>query len=82
MNFGKNAERMRKDFGKEIAFVFQLIVSNPYITIGEIAGKTGKTTRTIENYLKKLKDEKVITRKGPKLGGYWEILFEDEAIGS
>ena len=81
-DFGKISERMRKDFGKDIAFTFQLITTNPFITIGEIAGKTGKTTRTIENYLKKLKDEKLITRKGPKLGGYWEILFEDEAIGS
>jgi ATP-dependent DNA helicase RecG len=76
-DFGMISERMRKDLGKEIAFVFQLIVSNPYITIGEIAGKTGKTTRTIENYLKKLKDEKVIARKGPKLGGYWEMIFEN-----
>jgi len=30
--------------------------------------------RTMETYLSKLKQAKIITRKEPKVGGYWEIL--------
>ena len=70
----KKSTEFRKDFGKDIALTFLLIANNPFITIEEISKETGKTSRTIENYLKKLKDNGIIIRKGPKLGGFWEIV--------
>jgi len=42
----------------------------------QIAKEIGKTPRTVETYLAKLKDAAIIARKGPKLGGHWEIIEE------
>jgi ATP-dependent DNA helicase RecG len=72
--FGTISERIRNDFGSEIASVFELISINPAMTAVQIAEKIGKTSRTVEMYLAKLKDGGIIVRRGPKLGGYWEII--------
>ncbi len=32
-----------------------------------------KTSLIIEIYIKKLKEKNIILRKGPKLGGHWEV---------
>ncbi len=73
-DFGTISERIRNDFGNEIASVFELISSNPTITAVQIAEKIDKTSRTVEKYIAKLKNAGIILRKGPKLGGYWEII--------
>jgi ATP-dependent DNA helicase RecG len=71
--FGKNSERIQDEFGKDVLYTFQLIVENKYIKTAEIAAQVGKSTRTIEKYIDKLKNAGIILRKGPKLGGYWDI---------
>ncbi len=76
MNNGNISERFRKDFGKEIFQLLQLINKNPHISAKELAEHLEKSSRTIENYLSKLKKGGIITRKGPKLGGYWQINYE------
>lgn len=72
-NFGKISEQIRKDFGIEPARAFDIICRHPEYSAEQIAGEIGKTPRTIENYIAKLKKAGIIIRKGPKLGGYWEI---------
>lgn len=67
------SERIRKEFGSEPAKAFEIISQNPEFTAEQIAEKLGKTPRTIETYTAKLKKAGIIIRKGPKLGGYWEI---------
>ncbi len=71
------SERFEKMFGrigKEIVLTYRIIEINPMYSAEQIANKIGKTSRTIENHLQKLKDKGLIEeRKGPKLGGYWEI---------
>lgn len=59
--------------GKEIIMTFKIIETNPSFTAEEIASKIGKTSRTVENHIQKLKNTGIIERKGPKLGGLWEI---------
>jgi ATP-dependent DNA helicase RecG len=39
-----------------------------------LAEITGKTTRTIEMQLRKLKEKDKIERVGPDKGGYWKVL--------
>jgi len=72
-DFGMISERIRNDFGSEIAKTFEIICQHPGFTAEQIAAQSGKTTRSIEIYISKLKKAGLITRKGPKLGGYWEI---------
>ncbi len=74
IGFGMISEKIRNDFGKDVANTLILIKKNPEYTAAQISKLTGKSSRTIENYLKKLKDAGVINRKGAKLGGHWEIL--------
>ena len=59
--------------GKEIIMTFKIIETNPSFTAEEIASKIGKTSRTVENHIQKLKNTGIIERKEPKLGGLWEI---------
>lgn len=71
--FGKNSERIRKEFGMGPAEAFEIIHKHPEFTAEQIANELGKTARTIENYIAKLKKAGFIVRKGPKLGGFWEV---------
>jgi ATP-dependent DNA helicase RecG len=73
-DFGIISERIRKEFGKDAASTFELLILHPEYTAEQIAEEISKTPRTVENYLAKLKQAKIIERKGAKLGGYWEIL--------
>ena len=71
--FGMISERIRNDFGKELAKAFEVICQHPEFTARQIAAELGKTQRTVENYLAKLKSAGFVRRKGPKLGGHWEV---------
>lgn len=62
------------EFGLEIATLFEIISKNPELTAKQISSQINKTSRTVEKYIEKLKSAGIIRRKGPKLGGYWEIL--------
>lgn len=73
-DFGLISERIRKEFGTEVLKTFQVIAKNPEYTAREIAVEIGKTSRTVEHYISKLKAGEYIERKGPKLGGFWKIV--------
>ena len=75
--FGMISERIRKEFGKDVDSTFRVISKHPEYSAQQIADIIGKTPRTIENYLAKLKDRGIIKRKGAKLGGHWEIIAEE-----
>ncbi len=72
-DFGTISEKIRKEFGSEPAKAFEIICLQPESTAQQIAEKLKKTPRTVENYIAKLKKAGVIIRRGPKLGGYWEV---------
>lgn len=73
---GMMSERCRNEFGETVAVIFLEIVAMPTITIEELSLKVDKSTRTIERTIEKLKLANILVRKGPKLGGLWEIHFE------
>lgn len=54
--------------------VLHLLKKNPIYTIEKIAQKTGKTTRTVQRILNKLKEVGKVVRIGNKISGYWEII--------
>lgn len=47
---------------------------NPVYTREEIAQKVGKTVRTVQRALDRLKEDGKIVRIGNKVSGYWEVL--------
>lgn len=65
----------RHDVGKDVGLadrILELIKAKPVITMSEIAGKMGVTTRTIEREMKKLREDGRVVRVGGKRYGHWE----------
>lgn len=54
--------------------VLALLKENPVYTRDELAQKTGKTSRTIQRSLDRLKDAEKIVRIGNTVSGYWEVI--------
>ena len=54
--------------------MLELIRNNPAVTIPEMANELKVSSRTIERYLKRMQDEKLIKRIGPTKNGIWKIL--------
>ena len=77
-DFGKNSEGFRENLSPMLIEVLKLIEQKPDITAVKMAEILNKSSRTIENYIKKLKDMKIIERKGAKLGGYWNIVINTD----
>ncbi len=74
-NKGKTTvEKTVEKTKKTSELVIQLLISNPELTLAEISGKTGKSLRTVERAVAKLKRVGKIRFVGPKKSGYWEIL--------
>lgn len=57
--------------------VLDLLRLNPSITTGELSEILGVSVKGIEWQLKKLHDEKLITRVGPRKNGRWQVLDKD-----
>ena len=72
------SERCRNELGDTAAHIFEEIAANSKITTEELAHKIGKSTRTVERNIEKLKNSQYITRQGPNLGGYWEVQVNSE----
>lgn len=70
---GKSSESRRKEIGKGILETLSIIEKNPEYTVDQIAEIIGKSTRTIERHIAKLKEEDILIRKGGTFAGYWEI---------
>lgn len=68
------SEGFRKEFGKDAAATYRVILNHPEFNAIQIANEISKTPRTVENYLAKLKAAGFIVRKGQKLGGHWEFI--------
>jgi predicted HTH transcriptional regulator len=62
-----------KTSGKTSGKILEMMRENDRITIPEIADALGKTTRSIEMQINKLKGEGLLCRVGPAKGGYWEV---------
>ncbi len=69
----KTSEKKKISSEKTSEKIINLIKKNSEITINELANQLGKTTRTVEMQLQKLRQMKKIERVGPDKGGYWKI---------
>lgn len=65
-----------KTVGKTRERVILLIKENPRITREELADSLGLSVRGIEWNLRKLKEEGILRREGPRKGGRWVIEEE------
>ena len=54
--------------------ILKMISNNNRISATEIAMRLSMTSRTVERYIKGLREECKIIRHGGARGGYWEIV--------
>lgn len=64
----------RKDGLRTREAILELIVANNNITSTQIVERLGINRSAVTKHLKKLQDEDIIKREGPKKGGQWVIL--------
>ena len=54
--------------------IVEIIISNPNVTIPEVARQLNLNPRGIAKHFKVLQDKGVIRRVGPDKGGHWEVI--------
>lgn len=57
--------------------ILEIISENKNISIAEMAGKIGISSRAVEKQISKLKNKDILRRVGADKGGYWEIIHND-----
>lgn len=72
--YGINTEQLRSKYGGGILVTLISILQNPEFTAEQLAISTSRSASTIEKHTSKLKQEGIIERVGPKLGGYWRVV--------
>ncbi len=68
----------QKSSQKSSQKILDMIVSNPHITIREMADVLKITDRAIKKNIESLKKEGVLKRVGPDKGGSWEVISNPE----
>ncbi len=69
----KKPRTQKNDFTPSEAKVYDLIKSQPSLTRSEIAGRIGKTVKTVQRAFDGLQSKRLITRVGTSRNGYWEV---------
>lgn len=54
--------------------ILQILSKSPSLTQRELAGKIGKSERTVKTLTKKLQEKGLLQRKNGKRNGHWELL--------
>ena len=67
INVGVNLNKIEKQ-------VIELILNNPTVTSEKLSIEINKTKRTVERYLKALKEKRYIERSGSNKNGHWKII--------
>ena len=54
--------------------IVEIMMSNPNVTIPQIAELLGMNSRGIDKHIKSLREQGLIRRVGPDKGGHWEVI--------
>lgn len=58
--------------------IVEIMLSNPNVTIPQIAELLGMNSRGIDKHIKSLREQGLIRRVGPDKGGHWEVIKDSE----
>jgi len=76
--FGESSEKVRRKFGKSSEKILEMIKENQYISARDMSETMSISQRAVEKQLSKLKEMGAVRRIGPKKGGHWEIIEDEE----
>ncbi len=77
-NGGVVEEGSEKSSEKSSEKILELLLSEPKMTISQLAERLGIGTRAVEKQLANLKERKLLERIGPAKGGYWQVKSEEK----
>lgn len=72
-NVGKNVGNIG-NVGDYKKIIIDMIIANNKVSAREIAESMSVTKRTVERYIKELREEGCLVRHGATHGGYWEVV--------
>ncbi|MBU2053400.1 MAG: winged helix-turn-helix domain-containing protein [Proteobacteria bacterium] len=72
---GKGEEKSREKSREKI---LKMIRQKPTVTTQEMMDSLGLSRAGVEKIVKKLKQERRISRVGPDKGGHWEVVKEQQ----
>ena len=70
---GENVGEMSEKDGDIVMAIIKIITDNNHSSASEIAKRISVTQRTVERYIKELREEGKLLRHGSARGGYWEV---------
>ena len=73
VNVGENVGDVGEGVGDIKTGILKLISDNNKISASRISKKMSVAQRTVERYMKELREEKKLIRHGSARGGYWEV---------
>ncbi len=73
---GKRAEKLGKRLGKNRIAILKMMYENPFVSTIEMSSHIGISTTAIDNNIRQMRNI-FIKHIGPKNGGHWEIIMED-----
>jgi len=62
--------------------ILQLLLADPHMTLADVAGRVGKSLRTIERISNQLVKDRRLLRVGPRKGGHWTVLVRQNSQNS
>ena len=66
-------EKLGEKLGENRAALLRAIAADPKVTVVQLAGRLGLSTTAVENNLRYLKTQNLITRIGAAKGGSWQV---------
>ena len=79
-NDGENVGEKTMKGGDIKNAILSMIINDNKSSAASIAKAVSVTPRTVERYVKELREEGVLIRHGSARGGYWEVRKEREYI--
>jgi predicted HTH transcriptional regulator len=70
----ETSEKTKKASEKTSGKILELLTFEPYMTIAEMAGKIGISSRSVERNLANLQQAGLLKRIGGDKGGHWKVL--------
>lgn len=71
---GDNVGEKSENDGDTKKSILRIISDNKKASASEIAGILSVTQRTVERYIRELREEGLLIRHGSARGGYWEVV--------
>ena len=62
-----------KHIGKTAQAILDMVLSDPLVTVEQMSGNLGISSRMVKKHLKNLQTKGIVVRVGANRGGFWKV---------